>query len=91
MSKESRVDERHHHFGRPDHDYHTRDDEQMRHAAEMAEQAHRMHEEMRERLEDQMQHTREIMEQARERFIELSVSKNLKKESENFGLRNFSY
>ena len=67
-----RVEERRHHFGRPDHDYYTRDDEQMRHKSDMAEQARRMHEEMRERLEDQMQHTREMMEQARERFIELN-------------------
>jgi chromosome segregation ATPase len=67
-----RGEERRHHFGRSDHDHHTREDDQVRHPSEMAEQAHLIHEEMRNRLEDHMQHAREMMEQARERFMELN-------------------
>ena len=67
-----RGEERRHYFGRPDYDHHTRDDDQVRHPSEMTEQAHLIHEEMRNRLEDHMQHAREMMEQARERFMELN-------------------
>ena len=67
-----RGEERRHHFGHPDYDHYTRDDDQVRHPSEMAEQVHLIHEEMRNRLEDHMQHAREMLEQDREQFMELN-------------------
>ena len=59
---------------RHDFDRHMRDEmhDQMRQSAEMAEQSHRAHEELREQIEERMHQARGMMGQARERFIELN-------------------
>ena len=59
---------------RHDFDRHMRDEmhDQMIQSAEMAEQFHRTHEEMREQLEERMHQVRGMMGQARERFMELN-------------------
>ena len=76
FGNEERMKEegRRHNFDRPGHDRHMRDDmtDRMRQRPEMAEQAHRTHEEIRERIEEGMHRSREMMEQARERFMELN-------------------
>ncbi len=59
---------------RHDFDRHMRDEmhDQMRQSAEMAEQSHRVHEELREQIEERMHQARGMMGQARERFMELN-------------------
>ena len=59
---------------RHDYDRHMRDEmhDQMRQSAEMAEQSHRAHEELREQIEERMHQARGMMGQARERFMELN-------------------
>ena len=59
---------------RHDFDRHMRDEmhDQMRQSAEMAEQSHRAHEELREQIEERMHQARGMMGQARERFMELN-------------------
>ena len=59
---------------RHDYDRHMRDEmhDQMRQSAEMVEQSHRAHEELREQIEERMHQARGMMGQARERFMELN-------------------
>ena len=71
FGNEERIKEedRRHNFDR-----HMRDEmhDQMRQSAEMAEQSHRAHEELREQIEERMHQARGMMGQARERFMELN-------------------
>jgi hypothetical protein len=59
---------------RHDFDRHMRDEmhDQMRQSAEMAEQSHRAHEELREQIQERMHQARGMLGQARERFMELN-------------------
>ncbi len=76
FGNEERMKEegRRYNFDRPSHDRHMRDDMtgRMRQRPEMADQAHRTHEEIRERIAEGMHRSREMMEQARKRFMELN-------------------